>query len=248
MIQVASLFDRILDDFFGPRGLGKLPHGDHVRPGLDNFFDLVADLAQVDIEVFQDVGGDAAALLDQAEQDVFRADVLVVEALGLLIGQLHHLAGTVGEAFIHAVDSDGFPGPVPVQDLLSSRLRHLPTHPAWRTSTRRIAQPARSPPAAWPRGRPALRVPIRTKTHLPRDLLYPVPRHTKQWARNPPSDAPRRRQTEPDSRQNGRRRSSPISQPFQGLLDLPSPLDPAFQLEALAKRATGERGLFCPDE
>jgi hypothetical protein len=52
------------------------------------------------------------------EQDVFRADVLVVEALGLLIGQLHHLAGTIGEAFIHAVDSDGFSGPVPDQGLL----------------------------------------------------------------------------------------------------------------------------------
>ncbi len=86
-------------------------------PGLDDLLDLVADLPQVDVQVLQDVGGDAAALLDQAEQDVFGADVLVVEALGLLVGQLHHLAGTVGEAFIHAVDSDGFhraiagPGP-----------------------------------------------------------------------------------------------------------------------------------------
>jgi hypothetical protein len=43
----------------------------------------------------------------------------VVEALGLLVGQLHHLAGTVGEAFIHAVDSGGFaPGLRPVQGLL----------------------------------------------------------------------------------------------------------------------------------
>src|SRR5262249_38169284 len=43
------------------------------------------------------------------------ADVLVVEALGLLVGQLHHLAGTVGEAFIHAVDSDGSTRPSPVR-------------------------------------------------------------------------------------------------------------------------------------
>ena len=46
------------------------------------------------------------------------AEVVVAEALRLLVGQLHHLAGTVGEAFIHAVDSDGFSGPVPVQGLL----------------------------------------------------------------------------------------------------------------------------------
>ena len=75
-------------------------------PGLDDLLDLEADLPQVDVEVLQDVGGDAAALLDQAEQDVLGADVLVVEALGLLVGQLHHLASTVGESFIHAVDSD----------------------------------------------------------------------------------------------------------------------------------------------
>ena len=42
------------------------------------------------------------AFLDQAEEDVFGADVLVVEALGLLVGQLHHLAGAVREAFIHS--------------------------------------------------------------------------------------------------------------------------------------------------
>ena len=75
-------------------------------PGLDDLLDLVADLPQVDVQILQDVGGDAASLLDQAEQDVFGADVLVVEALGLLVRQLHHLASTIGEAFIHAVDSD----------------------------------------------------------------------------------------------------------------------------------------------
>ena len=44
-------------------------------PGLDNLLDLVADLPQVDVQVLQDVGGDAAALLDQAEQDVGRREV-----------------------------------------------------------------------------------------------------------------------------------------------------------------------------
>ena len=71
-------------------------------PGLDDLLDLQADLAQVDVEVFQDVGGDARAFLDQAQEDVLGADVLVVEALGLLVGQLHHLAGPVGKAFIHS--------------------------------------------------------------------------------------------------------------------------------------------------
>src|SRR5262249_54666930 len=32
--------------------------------------------------------------------------VLMVESLRLLVGKLHHLASTIGEAFIHAVYSD----------------------------------------------------------------------------------------------------------------------------------------------
>ena len=88
VVEVAGLLDRVLDDLLGPRGLGQLAHRDHVRAALDELLDLEADLAQVDVEVLQDVGGDAAAFLDQAEQDVLGADVLVVEALGLLVGQL----------------------------------------------------------------------------------------------------------------------------------------------------------------
>src|SRR5208283_3025808 len=45
---------------------------------------------------------DATSFLDQAEQDMFGSDVLVVEALGLLIGQLQHLTSAIGEAFIHS--------------------------------------------------------------------------------------------------------------------------------------------------
>src|SRR5262249_49517295 len=66
-----------------------------------DLLDLQTDLAEVDVEVLQDVGGNAGALLDEAQQDVLGADVFVVEALGLLVGQLHHLAGAVGKAFIH---------------------------------------------------------------------------------------------------------------------------------------------------
>ena len=75
---------------FLARGVwGSLPMVTMSGPGLDDLLDLQADLAQVDVEVLQDVGGDAGAFLDQAQQDVLGADVLVVEALGLLVGQLH---------------------------------------------------------------------------------------------------------------------------------------------------------------
>ena len=102
VVEIAGLLDGVFDDLFGPGRLGQLAHGHHVGPGLDDLLDLQANLAQVDVEVFQDIGGDAGALLDQAKEDVFGADVLVVEALRLLVGELHHLAGPVGKAFIHS--------------------------------------------------------------------------------------------------------------------------------------------------
>ncbi len=103
VIQVAGLFHRVLDDLLGPRRLRQLAHGDHVGAALHELLDFEADLAQIDVEVLQHVGRNAAALFDQSQQDVLGADVFVVEALGLLVGQLHHLAGAVGESFVHCL-------------------------------------------------------------------------------------------------------------------------------------------------
>ena len=87
---------------FLARGVwGSLPMVTMSGPGLDDLLDLQPDLAQVDVQVLEDVGGDARAFLDEAEEDVLGADVLVVEALRLLVGELHHLAGPVRESFIH---------------------------------------------------------------------------------------------------------------------------------------------------
>jgi hypothetical protein len=101
VIEVAGLFDGVLDDLLGAGSLGQLAHGHHLGPGLDELLDLEADLAQVDIEVLEHVGADAGAFLHEAEQDVLGSDVLVVEALGFLVGQGHDLAGAIGEAFEH---------------------------------------------------------------------------------------------------------------------------------------------------
>ena len=66
VIEVPRFLDGVFDDLLGPRGLGQLAHRDHVGAALDELFDFEPDLAQVDVEVFQDVGADAAAFLDQA--------------------------------------------------------------------------------------------------------------------------------------------------------------------------------------
>jgi hypothetical protein len=71
------------------------------RAGRDNLLDFDADAPQIDVEIFQHIRCNARTFLDEAEENVFRANVFVVEALGLLIGQLHHLAGTVRKTFVH---------------------------------------------------------------------------------------------------------------------------------------------------
>ena len=101
VIEIASFFDCILDDFLGPRRLGQLAHGHHVGTALYELFNLEADLAQVHIQVLQYIRADAASFFHEAEQDMLRADVFVVEALGFLIRKGHHLAGTIRKPFKH---------------------------------------------------------------------------------------------------------------------------------------------------
>ena len=80
---------------------GQLAHGHHGGTGLDDLLHLHADLVQVDPHVLEDVGGDAAALLNEAEQDVL-GPVFVVEPLRLLTGEVHDLLGAIREAIEHA--------------------------------------------------------------------------------------------------------------------------------------------------
>ena len=142
VVEVPGLFDGVFDDFLGPRRLGQLAHRHHVRAGLHDLFDLQTNLAEVDVEVFEDIGGDAGAFFDQAQENVLRADVLVVEALGLLVGQLHHFAGAIRETFIHSsrlrqsasppskgpagVASGRAKGVIPVRSFCSSHSAHPP--------------------------------------------------------------------------------------------------------------------------
>ena len=65
--------------------------------------DLLADAAEVDVEVLEDLGRDAAALLDDPEEDVLGADELAVEPLRLGAGDVHHFAGALGEFLKHCV-------------------------------------------------------------------------------------------------------------------------------------------------
>src|SRR5260221_3226438 len=64
-----------------------------VGAGADLFFDFHAHGFEIQTELLQDVHGDALAEFDQAEQQVFGADKIVVEPVGFLPGQRQHLLG-----------------------------------------------------------------------------------------------------------------------------------------------------------
>ena len=105
VIEIPRFFHRVFENLLGPWRLGQFPHGHHVRARLNQLLDLKSDLAQIDVQVLENVGSDAGSLLHQAEQDVLGADVFVIEPLRFLIGELHHLAGSVRETFIHSAFS-----------------------------------------------------------------------------------------------------------------------------------------------
>ncbi|GAA3298692.1 hypothetical protein GCM10020295_34910 [Streptomyces cinereospinus] len=57
---------------------------------------LLPHAVEISAQLDQDLGGDALALADQAEQDVLRADVVVAQLKGLAERQLQDLLGTGG--------------------------------------------------------------------------------------------------------------------------------------------------------
>ena len=100
MSQLQRLPQAQLQDFLRPgserdvpgRGLVSLPDGLH---------HLATHGIQPDAEVQQAAGGDPLAFVDETEEDVLGSDVVVVEQPRFFLGQDHHPAGPVGEAFEH---------------------------------------------------------------------------------------------------------------------------------------------------
>ena len=63
----------------------------------DDELDRGPDLGQFDVHVLQDPRGDALALPHETEEQVLGPDVVVVEALGFILGERQHLARSVCE-------------------------------------------------------------------------------------------------------------------------------------------------------
>ena len=103
--EAAGLVDRELDDAFGARGEPDLPD-DRPITAPDDELDSRADLGELDIHVLEHACRDALAFAHEAEQQMLGADVVVIEALRLVLRERQHLACAVCELVeaIHSVE------------------------------------------------------------------------------------------------------------------------------------------------
>ena len=72
-------------------------------PLADDLLDLLAHRLQADAQRLQRLGGNAFALVDEAEQDMLGADVVVVQHPGLFLSQDNDPPRPVGKPLEHLV-------------------------------------------------------------------------------------------------------------------------------------------------
>src|SRR6266496_502155 len=100
--ELQGLAQRQLKDLLGTRGERNVP-GRSLLPLPDDLLYLLAHGLQADPERLKGLGGYSLALVDEAEQDVLGADVVVVEHPGLFLSQDHNPPRPVGEPLEHLV-------------------------------------------------------------------------------------------------------------------------------------------------
>ncbi len=100
VVQISRFLHGVFDDLFGARSLRQAPHGHQIGAATDQFLDFEPDFAQIDIQIFEHVRGNAAPFLDKAEQNMLGSDIFMIESLSFLVGQLHHLPCAVGKSFV----------------------------------------------------------------------------------------------------------------------------------------------------
>ena len=96
MVHPAGFVHRQFDDFLGAGSQTDFALGRLLSPA-DNKLHGGTDFVQVDVEAGENPGGDPFGFPDQAKEDVFSADVVMVEPLGFLLGQGQNPAGPFGE-------------------------------------------------------------------------------------------------------------------------------------------------------
>ncbi len=98
--ELESFPKRQLEDLLGARGERDVT-GRLLLALADDVLDLLADRVQRDTERFKSLGCNALTLVDEPEQDVLGPDVIVVEHLGLFLGQNYDATSAVGKSLKH---------------------------------------------------------------------------------------------------------------------------------------------------
>ena len=85
------------EDFFDSGSVGDIASYFGIGAGADLFFDFHANGFEVEAHFLQDIDGDALTKFDQAEKDMFGANVVVVKSIGLFAGEGEYLLCAWGE-------------------------------------------------------------------------------------------------------------------------------------------------------
>src|SRR5690242_4173014 len=96
IIQAMGFVNGQLYYLFGAWGQANLA-GYRVVSATDDLLDSLAHFFHIHIEAFENLRGHALTLAYQAEQEMFCADIVVLETLRFFLGKLHDLSGAFGE-------------------------------------------------------------------------------------------------------------------------------------------------------
>ena len=102
--ELQRLAQTQLQHLLGVRSKGNVPVGGGIA-FADHLLDLLAGVVQGHSLGCERLGGDPLTFADQAEQQVFGADVVVLESTRLFLRQHDHAPCTVGKPFEHACPS-----------------------------------------------------------------------------------------------------------------------------------------------
>ncbi len=156
VVQLPGLGHGQLEYLLGPRGVRQIGAGRRSGfPFLYRLFDLLLDVFKIDVQVGEDCRRHPFALTDEAEEDVLRPHVFVMQTRRLFAGHLQDFADPIGK--IVAVHRDTLRS----SEAPSSRLIHgvplriptlcartVPVGPAARDRSARPPPPPPDGPAA----------------------------------------------------------------------------------------------------
>src|SRR3954469_10011931 len=101
MVESARLVHRQLDHLLGARGQANVARDGAIATANDEL-DRAADLVQLDAQVAEDFGSDPFSLTNETQQQVLGPDVVVVEALRLLLRKLQDFSRSLSK-FVEAI-------------------------------------------------------------------------------------------------------------------------------------------------